>query len=138
MTGRYKHTVDSKSRLSLPARLREKLGETVYLLKGPDKCVTVYSVERWVEFTQKMKVQTDAKTRALQRAICASAACVDLDAQGRITVPQELRTYAQLENEVIIVGIIDRAEIWNPDRWQVQDDNFTADDLTDAMIASGL
>ena len=137
MTGKYQHSIDSKSRMSLPAKLREELGDSVYLIKGTDNCLVAYSSEHWAAFEQKLKSESGARARALQRAICASAARCVVDEQGRIVIPQELKLYAGLENEATIVGIIDRAELWRPDKWQAFDESFTADDLASAMEAYG-
>jgi len=123
--------------MSLPAKLREELGDSVYLVKGNDKCLTVYSLEHWAAFEAKLKSEIGSQARKLQRAICASAVRCDVDAQGRIVLPQELRAYAGLEQEAVIVGVIDRAELWQPDRWQAFDEEFTADDLANAMDEYG-
>ena len=138
MTGKYNHSIDSKSRMSLPSKLREELGDSVYIVKGQDMCLVVYSLERWAEFESKLKSETGKKARALQRAICASAARCDVDAQGRIVIPQELRNYAGLESEAVVVGVIDRTELWHPDKWQEYGDDFTAEDLAEAMEEYGL
>jgi len=138
MTGKYNHSIDNKSRVSLPAKMREELGDCVYLAKGTDKCLTAYSAEHWSAFEQKLKAETGARARALQRALSASAVRCVFDPQGRVTIPQELKIYADLESEATIIGVIDRAELWRPDRWQAFEDDFTAEDLANAMDEYGL
>ncbi len=133
MIGNATHTIDSKSRLFLPVKMREELGDSVYLVKGLDNCISVMSVEKWRSYELKLKSQSDSRARAIQRVICSSAARCDVDAQGRIVLPQKLREYAGLENDATIVGVIDHAELWNPGRWSGYENEFTADDLADAM-----
>ena len=138
MTGKYNHSIDSKNRMALPAKLREELGDSVYLIKGTDECIAAYSSEHWVAFEQKLKSESGARARALQRAICASAARCVVDEQGRIVIPQELKAYAGLEKDATIVGVLDRAEFWHPDKWQAFDEGFTADDLAQPQAVSPL
>ncbi|MBQ9980315.1 MAG: division/cell wall cluster transcriptional repressor MraZ [Oscillospiraceae bacterium] len=112
MTGEYRHTIDAKGRVSVPSRLREKLGSQFYVTIGLDRCLAVYSQSRWDEFAEKFASQPYAKARHM-RPIFANACCCELDAQGRILLPQKLREYAGLKKEVTIIGVYTHAEIWD-------------------------
>jgi len=112
MVGNYTHSIDSKSRMSLPSKLRKKLGDTVYLAKVFDDCITVYSEDGWALFMDKIK----DKPRSFRFGVNDSAIECDIDAQGRVVLPAKLREYAALENEAVISGQNTHVEIWNPAR----------------------
>ena len=117
MTGQYQHSIDAKGRLFIPAKLREELGETFYVTMGMDGCPSVYSDVSWAKFTEKFESLPYTKTKAM-RALFANAAKCEPDAQGRILIPAKLRAYAKLEKDVVVIGVSNRAEIWNAERWQ--------------------
>ena len=117
MTGEYQHTLDAKGRLSIPARLREDLGETFYVTLSMDKCLSAYSAESWQEFSDKVNAMPYVKQRKM-RPLFAHASKCELDAQGRILLPQNLRDYAGLTKNVTVVGCNNHAEFWDSDSWQ--------------------
>ena len=121
MTGQYQHSIDAKGRLFIPAKLREELGETFYVTIGMDRCLSVYSDESWAKFTAKFEELPYTKTKAM-RALFANAAKCEPDGQGRILIPAKLRAYAGLEKDVVVIGVSNRAEIWNAERWQAVED----------------
>lgn len=116
VTGQYQHTIDAKGRVFIPAKLREELGETFYVTMGMDSCLSVYSDASWARFTEKFESLPYTKTKAM-RPLFANAAKCEPDSQGRILLPQKLRAYAQLDKDVVIIGVSNRAEIWNAERW---------------------
>lgn len=116
MTGQYQHSIDTKGRLFIPAKLREELGDTFYVTMGVDGCLSVYSDESWSHFTEKFESLPYTKTRAM-RPLFANAAKCEPDAQGRILIPAKLRDYANLKKDVVVIGVSNRAEIWNADAW---------------------
>ena len=116
MTGQYQHSIDTKGRLFIPAKLREELGDTFYVTMGVDGCLSVYSDESWGHFTEKFESLPYTKTRAM-RPLFANAAKCEPDAQGRILLPAKLREYANLKKDVVVIGVSNRAEIWNADAW---------------------
>lgn len=116
MTGQYQHSIDTKGRLFIPAKLREELGDTFYVTMGVDGCLSVYSDESWSRFTEKFESLPFTKTRAM-RPLFANAAKCEPDAQGRILLPAKLREYANLKKDVVVIGVSNRAEIWNADTW---------------------
>ena len=121
MTGQYQHSIDAKGRLFIPAKLREELGDTFYVTMGMDGCLSVYSDASWAKFTEKFESLPYTKTKAM-RALFANAAKCEPDAQGRILIPAKLRAYAALEKDVVVIGVSNRAEIWNAERWQAVED----------------
>ena len=100
MKGEYKHSIDAKGRLAMPAKLREELGEHFTVTKGLDGCLSVYF---------------------------ANAFDAQLDAQGRILIPANLRTFAELQKDVTVIGQLDHAEIWNSDKWRAYNDEIDAE-----------
>lgn len=116
MTGEYEHTLDSKGRLSIPARLREELGNVFYVTLSMDKCLSAYSAESWQNFSDKVNAMPYVKQHKM-RPLFAYAAKCELDAQGRILIPQNLRDFAGLTKNVTVVGCNNHAEFWDSDNW---------------------
>ena len=119
MYGSYEHTVDAKGRMNFPAKLLKELGEHFYISKSiNEKCLTVYTSESWEALRDKLKVNSSKKALAIQRLIFGSACEAEPDKQGRIAIPLALRNYAEITNEVVVVGMADRAEIWQKANWE--------------------
>ena len=116
MSGQYQHTVDAKGRLFIPAKLREELGETFYVTMGMVGCLSFYSDESWAKFTEKFESLPYTRTKAM-RPLFANAAKCEPDAQGRILLPAKLRAYAGLQKDVVVIGVSNRAEIWDAEKW---------------------
>lgn len=122
--GRYRHQIDTKGRLSVPSRFRELL-TTNYderlIVTNFDQCLWAYPFAEWLEFEKKVSSlpQFSEEIRALQRVFISAAVDCPIDKQGRILVPPELRTYAGIEKDVVIVGMTKRFEIWSRERWDV-------------------
>ena len=116
MTGEYQHTLDSKGRLSIPARLRDELGNIFFVTLSMDKCLSAYSAESWEIFMEKVNAMPYVKQRKM-RPLFAYAAKCEIDAQGRILIPQNLRDFAGLTKNVTVVGCNNHAEFWDSDSW---------------------
>jgi MraZ protein len=116
MTGEYEHSLDSKGRLFIPARLRDELGGIFFVTLSMDKCLSAYSAESWQAFTDKVNAMPYVKQRKM-RPLFAYAARCELDGQGRTLLPQNLRDFAGLEKSVTIVGCNNHAEFWDTDTW---------------------
>ena len=134
MTGTYEHSIDAKGRLFIPAKLREELGATFYLAMGIDQCLAIYPQETWARFTEKFSSLPMSQSKAM-RPLFANAAKCELDAQGRIVIPQKLRRYAGLEKDAVIIGVNDRAEIWSAEAWQAQEDEEMTPEKMSAVMA---
>ena len=120
MTGAYDHTLDAKGRLSIPVRLREDLGDVFYVTLSMDKCLSAYPADSWKAFSDKINAMPAVKQRKM-RPLFAYAAKCELDAQGRILIPQNLREYAGLKKEVTVVGCNNHAEFWDSETWKAID-----------------
>ena len=119
MTGEYEHTLDVKGRLAIPSRLRDELGSVFYVTLSMDRCLSAYSAENWQKFSDKVDAMPFVKQRKM-RPLFAFAARCEVDGQGRILLPQNLREYAGLERAVTVVGCNNHAELWDSDRWNEQ------------------
>ena len=118
--GEYRHTIDAKGRLIVPSRIRDELGgDRAVLVRYMDGCIAMFSEEGFQTFRDQLlslqKSNEDA--RKLIRSLGAGTHVDDVDKQGRITVPQKLRDYAGIHKDVVVVGAIDHAEIWEPQEW---------------------
>ena len=116
MTGIYQHTIDAKGRLFIPARLRDELGEVFHVTLSMEKCLSAYSAESWDKFMGKIKAMPKAK-QIKMRPLFAHAAKCELDAQGRILLPQALRDFAGLKKNVTVVGSGECTEFWDAEAW---------------------
>lgn len=117
--GEYQHTLDAKGRLSLPAKFRNQMSGSYVVAKGLEGCLYVYSPEDYATFLEQLtrSGDFDAKHRQVRRFFTAGAKEDELDSAGRVSVPANLREYAQLEREVTVIGNDDRIELWNSDAW---------------------
>ena len=120
LMGTFEHRLDTKARLVLPMKFREKLGDTVVAAFGMEYCVSLYSQTEWERFITWMSSASfmdDERARRLQRIILSSAHELAIDGAGRILLPTVLREYASLEQDAVINGVNDHAEIWDRARW---------------------
>ena len=117
--GRHAHNLDEKGRLAIPARFRDLLADGLVLTRGIDQCIAAYPRTAWDRLAEQVNSlsMADRDARQFRRMVFAEAADVALDRQGRIMVPPELRRYAGIERETIIVGVHTSIEIWSPARW---------------------
>ncbi|OPZ71261.1 MAG: cell division protein MraZ [Firmicutes bacterium ADurb.Bin456] len=118
--GEHQHNIDTKGRLFIPARFRQGLGDLFVLTKGLDGCLFAYPRPEWAAMEQKLKSLpiTKSDARAFVRFFFSGAAECEVDKQGRILIPGNLRTHARLEKEVVIIGVSTRVEIWARDLWE--------------------
>lgn len=117
--GQYNHTIDAKGRIFVPAKFREALGEQFVVTKGLDGCLFLYPNEQWEQFAEQLKSLPGTKeARQLQRFFLAGAAELEVDKQGRILLPGNLREHAALQKEAVFVGVLGKIEIWSEERWE--------------------
>ena len=133
MKGEYFHTIDSKGRLIIPAKLREELSQSFVVTKGLDGCLFVYPQNAWQILEDKIKALPLSKSRDLQRFFFSSAIDCSLDSQGRILISQNLREYATLLKDVTIIGVSERAEIWDTAKFNAYNNNITPEQIEKAM-----
>lgn len=118
--GEYSHTIDAKGRVILPAKFRDELGSSFVVTRGLEGCLSVYTMEAWINLANGMKKLKASKenVRAFKRFLFGSAAEVEFDRQGRILIPGTLREYAQLKKDVTILGTGDKIEIWAQEAYE--------------------
>ena len=122
LLGEYEHSLDDKNRLTLPARLREQLGDRVVVTRGLDGCLYVYSAAAWEQMANRVGAldPLSGEARTMQRFFFASGSEGELDKQGRIVIPATLLESAGIGREVTVTGIYDHLEIWDRAAWRTQ------------------
>ena len=117
--GEYRHTFDSKNRISLPAKFRKELGGSVIITRGLDHCLFVYPKAAWKKEAGRIAVHSSGTSagRGLSRLMLAGAVEADLDSAGRVLVPDYLKGFATLKEKSVIAGVNDRVEIWDERAW---------------------
>jgi MraZ protein len=118
-SGTYTPKLDEKGRLFLPAKFRDEMREGLVITRGQDRALDIRTREQFGEFTEKFTraSQTDARLRAYGRMLFALASEQVPDKQGRVSLTPELRSYAGLERDAVVIGVYDRIEIWEPSAW---------------------
>ncbi|NTW97096.1 MAG: division/cell wall cluster transcriptional repressor MraZ [Oscillochloris sp.] len=118
--GEFDHSIDDKGRVAIPARFREELAEGMVLTRGFDQCLQAFPRQVWQQLAQKVSSLSlgSPEARNLRRILFSNAAEVEVDRQGRILVPQNLREYAGLGEQVVITGMDTFFELWSADRWR--------------------
>lgn len=117
--GEYTHSIDTKKRLAVPSKFRGELGGRVVVTRGLDQCLFVYPMKTWESLAEKLGNMPvgEAGTRSFIRLMLAGATDVEVDSQGRILLPDYLKSYAGLEREVTVAGLFNRLEIWDTEKW---------------------
>ncbi|HEX5504592.1 MAG TPA: division/cell wall cluster transcriptional repressor MraZ [Thermomicrobiales bacterium] len=117
--GRFSHNLDAKGRLAIPAKFRGELADGLVVTRGIDRCLSVYPLGAWQTLAERVSALSisDPDARQFRRMVFAEAVDEALDAQGRVLVPPELRRYAEIDREAVVVGMNTYVEIWNPTRW---------------------
>ena len=136
----YNHTLDTKGRLIIPAKFREVLGEEFVISKGMDGCLFVYANDDWNAFEQKLTSLPliNKEARQFARFFLAGPATVEVDKQGRILLPANLREYAGIDKEVVSVGVFSRVEIWSKERYLENNDFDDMDEIAEHMAELGI
>ncbi|MGD0742684.1 MAG: cell division/cell wall cluster transcriptional repressor MraZ [Acidimicrobiales bacterium] len=120
--GRFDHSLDSKGRLILPARIRARLGSRCFLTPHLEGCVAIWTPETFqAEIDTREQSAIDTISRNQVREWCSAIDEIEIDSQGRILVAADLRNYAGLEREVLIVGVMDHVELWSPSKWNAKE-----------------
>ena len=120
LLGTHEHTLDDKSRLTLPAKFRQAFAGGVVVTRGLDTCLVAYPREEWAR-SQSRIAQLDTlrgEARSLQRVVYANAVEGELDKQGRIVIPAALKEFATLDRDVVVAGVNDHLEIWDRAAWR--------------------
>lgn len=120
LIGEYQHTLDSKKRLSLPAKFRKEIGRKVVITRGLDACLFMYPASGWAGIAKKLATLPigQADTRGMSRFLLSGAVEVEVDGAGRILIPEYLKEFADLRSRVVLAGVADRVEIWSEKLWE--------------------
>ena len=142
LIGEYEHSLDVKGRLILPAKIREDMGDKFIVTKGLDGCLFGFSQNEWTNFEEKLKTLplTNKNARDFVRFFLSGATECEIDKQGRFLIARNLREYANLEKDAIIIGVGTRIEIWNREKWKSynSDENISADEIAENMTMLGI
>jgi len=118
--GEYIYSLDEKKRLSIPAKFRKELGKKAILTRGLDNCLVLYPLQEWQKLTKKLESLPLSRyeARGFLRMMLSGAVDVSFDKLGRILIPEYLKEYAGLEKNVAIIGLSNRIEIWDEQKWR--------------------
>ena len=124
--GSHRHIIDAKGRLSIPSKFRKATGEVFVLTLGLDGCLFLYPMDEWHRVERELRSLkfTSQKTRFFMRQIAAHASEVTVDSHGRVMVPTELRELVGLERDVLVIGALERIEVWSPARYSEYQKQF--------------
>jgi MraZ protein len=117
--GTFRHAIDDKGRLTLPGRIRDALAPEFVATKGLERCIYLYPASQWEALAAKLLAlpQMESDIRFFVRMSFGASSDCRVDGQGRVLLPPELRGYGGLDREAVIVGVGNRAEVWQPDAW---------------------
>ena len=139
LSGEFKHNIDTKNRLFIPAKHREELGETFMVAKSVrENCLKVYSLEEWERYIEPIVKMERKNSEAILRALHRNASQVSPDAQGRIILPPALVTYAQIEKGAVVVGCGKYAEIWSEEAYDAMVGDEDMADMNELLESYGL
>jgi MraZ protein len=125
LIGEYRHTIDDKNRLSLPAKFRKEMGKTVVVTPGLDSCLFVFTAKSWERLSASLSDSSvlSADRRQLNRYLLGGATEVPVDGAGRMLLSEHLREWGKLQSKVVVIGVRDRVEIWDEALWLAYRDN---------------
>ena len=120
LIGEYRHTIDTKKRLALPAKFRKELGKKIIVTRETDNCLVIYPEKQWRIMADKLEKlpASQVEARKFARVILAGAMEVNLDKLGRILIPDYLKRYSGLKKNVVVCGLSNRLEIWDLKKWE--------------------
>lgn len=144
LIGEHRHTIDDKNRISLPAKFRKEMGKKVVVTPGLDSCLFIFAMEEWEKISERLSVTGNslltADNRNFNRYLLGRAVEVEVDAVGRMLLPEHLRDRANLKTKVAFIGVRDRVELWDEAAWDeyVKGVERTADSLAEKLGQAGM
>ncbi len=129
LIGEYHHNIDEKGRLIIPTKFRDEIGSNFIITRGLDGCLFIYAMDTWNKIVSKLQTLpfTKKDARTFNRFFLSSATTIEFDRQGRINIPSNLITYANIEKECTIIGVNDRLEVWATEKFNTLiEDNLNA------------
>ena len=137
--GEYRHGLDPKNRIFIPAKLRDELGTTFVIAKDlREKCLKVYSLKEWENYIEPILAQARKLQSKVLRFLSASMVEVTPDAHGRVVLPKELITHAEIDKNVVVVGCYNYAEIWAEEEYALTLETENLDDIKSTLESFGL
>jgi MraZ protein len=120
LSGEYRHSIDLKGRIIIPSKIRDEMGSKIVITRGLDGCLFGYNEKTWITIMEKLNTlpYTKRDVRNFTRFMTSGAITLEFDKQGRVNIPNYLNEYANLLKDVVIVGVINRIEIWSKDKWE--------------------
>ena len=142
LLGEFKHNLDSKNRLTIPAKIRTELGEKPILTRGLDNCLFIYPHRDWELFMEKLNKLplSQKKARNFKRFMLSGASEIEVDNLGRVLIAEPLRKYAQLSKTIVIIGVGDRVELWDERAWNetIAEAEKISDDIAEGLSEFGI
>jgi len=139
LCGTYKHTIDKKNRMFLPAKIRANIGDKFIAAKSLSaKCIALYPEEVWEEFEAALKALPKVTGEPIRRKVFSAMEELTADEKGRILIPSELCSYAELEKDVVVIGVDDHAEIWSDTNRAAEIEKENSPELLEQIAALGL
>jgi len=140
--GEYKHTIDNKKRLAIPSKFRKELEGKAVITRGLDSCLVIYPLKEWEKMAKKLEnlPTSQIEARNFARIMLSGASEVELDKLGRILVPDFLKNYAFLKKNAAILGLSNRIEIWDEEKWEEyrQKTEMTVGDIAEKLKELGV
>ena len=142
LIGEFRHTIDDKKRISMPASFRKEIGKKMVITKGLDSCLFAYTLDGWKKVSGEIDKlpMTQSAARSFSRFILGSAFEVEIDSMGRVLIPEHLKDFADLKSRVVVVGLSERIEIWDDRKWKENIDKVEkqADVLAERLSEVGM
>ncbi len=140
--GEYQHSIDTKGRIIIPSKFRGELGYEFVITKGLDNCLFVYPQDEWKVIEDKLKSLplTNKDARAFIRFFFSGASESNLDKQGRVLIPANLREHSKIDKDAVVIGVSTRLEIWSKENWEsyIDEDNLSYDSIAEKMAELGI
>ncbi len=139
-TGEFRHSIDAKGRVAVPARFRAELAPGAHVSRWMDSCLAIFPNQAWQRLAERVGEQryADAGARAFSRFLFSGAFDVELDGQGRVVLPAGLRDFADLKTEAVVVGALDHIELWAPERWASASADMSSDVFAERISNLGI
>lgn len=141
LIGEYTHNFDDKNRVSVPSKFRKEIGKKIVVTRGLDNCLFLYPVKEWQKISSKIGEMNmlAADSRSFNRFMLAGASEIDVDANGRVLIPEHLRNFAEIKEKVVFAGVHNRVELWNEGAWNEYKDKVVkqADALAEKLSGIG-
>lgn len=139
-TGEFRHSIDAKGRVAVPARFRAELATGAHVTRWIENCLAIFPNQAWERLAEKVGElrYADAGARAFSRFLFSGAFDVELDSQGRVVLPVSLRDFAGLKGDAVVVGALDHIELWEPGRWASTSEEMNSDVFAERIANLGI